>query len=101
MTSEVLKFTNNDTARIRSQQKEIKLDLELDSCEPKFDLSRFVIINQQMPLGVNLIENDKWLKERNHKVKEDKPKDGNKKRKRKRTQIMKIKNENKIHIRRK
>ena len=42
MTSEVLKFTNNDTARIRSQQKEIKLDLELDSCEPKFDLSRFV-----------------------------------------------------------
>ena len=42
-----------------------------------------------------IIENDKWLKERNHKVKEDKPKDGNKKRKRKRTQIMKIKNENK------
>ena len=38
------------------------------------------------------------MKERNHKVKEDKPKDGNKKRKRKRTQIMKIKNENKIHI---
>ena len=121
MTSEVLKFTNNDTARIRSQQKEIKLDLELDSCEPKekikeicFELifsyvffllfdkeSKCLIRDQQMPLGVNLIENDKWLKERNHKVKEDKPKDGNKKRKRKRTQIMKIKNENKIHIRRK
>ena len=74
MTSEVLKFTNNDTARIRSQQKEIKLDLELDSCEPKekikeicFELifsyvffllfdkeSKCLIRDQQMPLGVNL-----------------------------------------------
>ena len=44
------RMKKNDTARIRSQQKEIKLDLELDSCEPKFDLSRFVIINQRIEI---------------------------------------------------